>query len=372
MKHKILYGVCGIGSGHTYRQLPLIEHFSKSSVMVIFAYGESYRFYREHYAHNTHVTVVPVEVPFYVGNKNGLDFKATAKVNKTEHHDALSVNCRALDIASKILGKPDMVISDYEPISAQYAYALDAPLITVDQQSKYLLGDFPAELGGETYADEVMRLLMFFPKASTRIACSFFRVNKKKGDTEKVFLYPPIIKKAVTRLKRRTGVPQSILVYISSQKAFAQSMQEVARICATQKDFNFHVFISPGKKVDRTADRKNVFFYEHGAPQFARVLGECSGIITTAGHTLLSEAMYLGLPVYAIPLAVYEQQMNAEVINKNGFGIKYKHLSVQKLSYFVRNIGRFKAEIKNDREVLLKGSGDRKIIEYIEKHYLAR
>ncbi len=47
-KRKILYGICGIGTGHTYRQLPIVEHFvGKGDRLVIFAYGESLDFYRE-------------------------------------------------------------------------------------------------------------------------------------------------------------------------------------------------------------------------------------------------------------------------------------------------------------------------------------
>src|SRR3972149_4745327 len=52
----------------------------------------------------------------------------------------------------------------------------NVPLVTSDQQSKFLFGDFPVTLGGFTYEDEVKRLSMFFPKADKRIACSFFRV----------------------------------------------------------------------------------------------------------------------------------------------------------------------------------------------------
>jgi hypothetical protein len=45
-------------------------------------------------------------------------------------------------LTQELIGKPDLVISDYEPISAQYAYASGTPLVTIDQQSKYLVGDY--------------------------------------------------------------------------------------------------------------------------------------------------------------------------------------------------------------------------------------
>lgn len=44
-KAKILYGVCGIGMGHTYRQLPLLDNLAAEAEIVLFAYGESLAFY---------------------------------------------------------------------------------------------------------------------------------------------------------------------------------------------------------------------------------------------------------------------------------------------------------------------------------------
>ena len=62
-KAKILYGVCGIGMGHTYRQLPLLDVLAAEAQIVMFVYGESLEFYGKHFAGNANVSVVPVSVP---------------------------------------------------------------------------------------------------------------------------------------------------------------------------------------------------------------------------------------------------------------------------------------------------------------------
>jgi Glycosyl transferase family 1 len=69
-----------------------------------------------------------------------LDFAASLDAAQNQHINFFQENIAAMAQAQKMIGKPDLVISDYEPVSAQYAYAYDAPLITVDQQSKYLIG----------------------------------------------------------------------------------------------------------------------------------------------------------------------------------------------------------------------------------------
>lgn len=360
-RSKILWGVCGIGHGHTFRQLPLIEHFSRSCEIVIFGYGESYDFYRKRFADNPHVSVERVAVPFYVGSKDGLDFTATANLPQNQQ-DYAAINGAAMAHANEKLGTPDLVVSDYEPISAQYAYDYNVQLATIDQQSKYLCGDFPSPLNDQTFADEIERLRLFFPKANQRLACSFFQVAKKPDAVEQVDIYPPVLSDNIATLCRNPGRKEkSILIYLSSQRPFGQSFEEIATILNSLPGVRFHLF---GKGIP-ALPALNVQIYEHGDPRFHDILATCNGIVSTAGHTLLSEAMYLGIPVYAIPLPLYEQEMNAHVINKNGFGLSCSRLDADALDLFIRNIPRYESAIESDKTILLRNPGQQTIISKI-------
>lgn len=367
-KLKILYGVCGLGNGHTYRQLPIIEYFSKTSEMIIFAHDNSYDLYASKFQNHPSVKVVQVAIPFYAGNKDGIDFQASVglPINRKE---IFQINCAALDRASKELGTPDLVITDYESVSAQYAYAKNVSLVTIDQQSKYLYGDFPEEIAGFTFKDEIERLHMFFPKAAARIACSFFNVPLRSGGDE-VRIFPPTLKDAVVATKRspRKNV---VLVYISSAREFGQTPEEVTQICSGQENVEFHIFL-PEEEFSsyEKSTRAGIMFYAHGDPMFDRIMESCAGIISTAGHSLLSEAMYLNIPVYAIPVSPYEQHMNARIIAEHSFGISHQNLDVEKLKYFIENLPQFTNAIQSDREVLLRGIGQEKIIEFLEKEIL--
>lgn len=431
---KILYGVCGIGMGHTLRQLPILEHFVRQGArLVVFAYGESYRTLGARYRDAANVDVVQVSVPFYVGAASGLDFAATALRPANFAEDTLSINCTALAKANALLGTPDLVVTDYEPVSAQYAYATGAPLVTIDQQSKYLAGSFPTMLFGQTHADEVQRLRMFFPRADARFACSFFRVpplaaslagssggagvnagvpgnsgarargsaaapgnsggssrrnagaqrNSAVADT--VQLLPPVLPASVLSMRRGvTRGAREILVYLSSQQAFVQSMAELAAIFASQPNWRFHAFVPASSIVDDgrsiccgptgtlpVAVSTNVTLYPTGDARFADVLQRCAGIICTAGHSLLSEAMYLRKPVYALPLPVYDQQLNAHVIETNGFGIARPFLTEPLLAEFLGGLPSFAEAIRNDRTVLLRGNAQERIVRYLERRFLS-
>ncbi|MBY0358495.1 MAG: hypothetical protein K2W82_10885 [Candidatus Obscuribacterales bacterium] len=373
---KILYGICGIGNGHTYRQLPILGTLASApgNRIVIFAYGESFKFYSERFCDAANVTVLKVFVPFYAGNAAGLDFAATA-ARAQNQENGFAVNAAAMAQADAAIGKPDFVISDYEPVSAQYAYAKGAPIVTIDQQSKYLVGEFPDLLNGVSYADEVERLRMFFPLAERRFACSFFRVTPNKAAQKKdpVTICPPILKESVLKMKRKPDPnAKEILVYISSQQDFVQPIEEVIDICAWAQHNRFHLFL-PASIVPPTQDSmtSNLTFYKHGDSRFQELLATCNGLVTTGGHSLLSEAMHLGIPAYVVPLAVYEQQMNAHVIGANGFGVNHPCLDKQKLWQFSRNLPMYAAAIKADKTVLLRGSGERKILGALQSRFFS-
>lgn len=355
---KILWGVCGIGHGHIFRQLPLIDHFARDNDIVIFGYGESYDFYKNRFADNPRVTVERVAVPYIPGGADGLDFAAAARMPENRM-DYTVINAAAMQAARDRLGRPDLVVSDYEPVCAQYAYAMGAPLVTVDQQSKYLCGDFPAPLNGQDYKDEIERLRMFFPRAERRLASTFFTVSAKGASD--VTLCPPVLGDSILNIRREKSAAPEILIYLSSQKPFGQSFDDIAAACAAYSGVTFHLF---GKNIP-PMPAANVNVYRHGDPAFHQVLGRCHGVVSTAGHTLLSEAMYLGIPVYAIPLPLYEQEMNAHVIEQGGFGLRAPHLDAEMLGQFLSSLSAYELAIAADKKYLLRGAGQAEIIRHL-------
>ena len=358
---KILYGICGIGNGHIFRQLPILTHLlGQGAEVLVFGYQASLRYFRYMAKQYPNLSVLPVAVPYYPGKEDGLDFALTAQLQLNEQ-DFLRVNCQAMDNAQRTMGSPDLVISDYEPVSAQYAYAYGTPLVTIDQQSKYLVGDFPSQLEGTSYADELMRLRMLFPQASQRIACSFFQVPRREEVLEQVTVVPPVIRRNLLSMKRRPR-DKVILVYLSVQQCDAQPLQDLHRLFTRQKDCQFHVFLPHAAQGEA-----NVRYYVHGDGDFDQLLAYCSGIISTAGHGLLSEAMQLGIPVLALPISLYEQQMNAHVIASNGFGMSVQGLDAGSLRNFVRQLPDFAQAIVEDRTVLFRRDGLDEILSLVNE-----
>ncbi len=367
---KILFGVTGIGLGHSCRQMPLIDYFSKNSTVVIFAYESSFDFLALRFGKNKNIKIKKVAVPFYVGNKDGLDFKATMIHPANKNINFLDINSRTISETVNLIGSPDLVISDYEPISAQYAYMKNSPFVTIDQQSKYFVANFPKSLNVFTYKDEIERLSMFFPKADLRIACSFFNIKKKKSRFD-VQIVPPVMRESIINMKKiKEKDRKNILVYISSARDFPLSTHKILTTLGAIFDINFYIFLSRSdRKIKYKSCPENISLINFGEEGFEEVLKKANGIITSAGHSLLSEAMFLGIPVYVIPVSPYEQHMNAKVIDENEFGVSEKTISESKVNYFINNLDKFEENILKDKKQLLKGIGQDKILALLRENF---
>lgn len=355
---KILYGICGIGNGHFFRQMPIIDFLiSQKYQILFFAYGESLKLLNR-YKYNPLVKIVEVNVPYFIGDKNGIDFIKTELINDKFDY---SLNLKAFSEAQSWLGKPDLVLSDYEPICAQYGYAFGVQVITIDQQSKFFTKNTPENINGFNCSDEIMRLNMFFPIAK-RLACSFFNIAEKND----VVIIPPIHRQSILEIKdKREPVKNLFITYLSAQNGFKQSLDEVITILQkVDKKFEFHIF---SKELYNHSLPNNIFLYPHGSEQFEKLLTKCSGVISTAGHNLLGECMYLNIPVYAMPIDLYEQQLNAKIINDFYYGINYPLLEIEKINEFISKQNFYVNNIK-DSQILLKTDGKNKLLQILNSY----
>jgi uncharacterized protein (TIGR00661 family) len=372
--NKLIFGVCGIGRGHIYRQLPIISHFAKTSKVVIFAFGESYIFYKDFFVNNRNVKVFLVVVPWLHGGDVGINYQKTSSEPFNKKNNFISQNFATMEKAYEFFaGKPDLVVSDYEPISAQYSYSLNVPLITIDQQSKYFYDGYPDQLDSLSFVEERARLNLFFPKANTRIACSFFQPpsNKITYSDFKITIMPPVIRNNVAKLKTtEQGLPNQVLVYLSPYSSFVQNASEVLTILAKFPKHTFHLFVSKKSDFAKTKQQlpKNIKIYFHDDGEFFNVLRSVGSAICTAGHMFISEMMFLNKPIYTIPLQTYEQKYNAKIIEDNGFGIARPKIHFTALRDFLVGITKFRHNIMSNKNILLnKEIGQVQIINLIEK-----
>lgn len=355
---KIVLGVCGFGFGHSTRQRPILEGLlARGHDVILITNDQSYHFFTQHYPQ---VRNARVYVPVMHTTPNGLDFSATANDPRNAQPEASIAFWNTCGWIERDFGKPDLIISDYDMVSAQVAYLFGVPLITLDQQSKFLGYDFPT-LDAFNPNEHRMRLGYFFPKAKARIATSFFKVNYAPVDEYPVTIIPPILGRDV---KDQIPAPinKYVTVYISAASQIPQSLDELLALFGQFTDYRFTCF------VDAQAAHipANVSLKPNSRADFINSLRQSAAVISTAGHNLITEALYLHVPMFLLPFEHYEQQLNAHIITEEGLGCASATLTSANLSAFFDNLDAHRQQRRETAHIYNQFDGDTVFLDLVE------
>jgi len=316
---RVLVGACGMGNGHSSRQLNLVSALQERGHRVsIVTFGDGVPALDDAFR-----TPVPIAVPTHHPGgwvpmtANGIDIRGSAENGRALDAKGDAWNFALCEqVVEQLGGEPDVVLTDYEPASAQIAYMLGSRLITTEQQSKFLLYRTP-DAGGYTRWQEAAKLRYFFPAAERRIASSFFPLDFPRDERFSGEVVEPILRPDVAALIPEVD-ESSVLVYLSPYAPLRQDLPAFLGMLAEFPAVTFTLF---SKRPVGEAP-PNVVVSPFDRPKFTETLRTCSAVVSTAGHQLLSECLWLRKPVLAMPFDVYEQQFNASMVERNGIGLR--------------------------------------------------
>ena len=219
--------------------------------------------------------------------------------------------------------EPDLVISDFEPFSAWWAWRKNVPFVSIDNEHILTLCklEHPAKNWFSRLTASVVTKCHYVG-AVAYIIINFFKVPLR---IDSAVLAPPIVRPIVYALQPRDG--EHILVY-STTGAREEQLRQVLSKFGGQK---FYVY-----GFNKNAEDKNCVFKERSIEGFLADLAGARGVIASAGFSLISECMYLKKRMLLLPLAgQYEQIINAHYVEKLGLGISAKKLGEAVLAKFL-------------------------------------
>lgn len=355
---KILIGICGIGNGHINRQKSIInvllEEYDVEMVLAITQ--QNYELFNKLYPN---LKKVRINIPWIVCDKNGLNFEETLKIYKNSNINQFEKFLEFSIDVSKSFGNslPDIIISDYEPNVAQYAYAIDKPLICMEQQSKFLY--IKTDLIKEYSIDEeISRLKYFFPKVNTRFISSFFEIEPNN----EVRILPPIFKK-ITRGKVDD---KKVLVYFSPYTKDVNDFEKILELIVNYKEYVFNVYTN--LNFPKYNYNKNLVFRKIGE-SFEKDLYDCKFIISSSGHQLISEAINLQIPLYIFPLKTFEQNYNCNMVEKYNLGKKISICDKNEFNTFLVNINKYIKNMENYKNKYWKNDWKILFLKEMEQKY---
>ena len=297
---RILYGVSGEGSGHSSRSreiLPdLIEHGHEVRVAT---YARGIDNLAADY------DCIEIEGLTIVSRDNKVSHIGTV-IENLSRMPRLGRRWMQLRREGFREFKPDVVITDFEPMTAYLARLNGIPLLTVDNQQRmrYMQYDPPPGMSLDRFMTvAVIAGMVPRPDASCVTA---FVIGEPKNDH--TWIFPPLVRRRVRTASPTDG--DHILIYTTSGY---DTLNHVA------KSFPDAHFIVYGSGRD---DREgNLQFRLPSRDGFLKDLLAAKAVMATAGFTLISESLYLGKPYLALPIkGQFEQQLNAWQLEQSGFG----------------------------------------------------
>jgi uncharacterized protein (TIGR00661 family) len=294
---KILYAIQGTGNGHLSRArdiIPILQQKGELDILVSgiqadvdLPYPVKYKF---------------KGLSFIFGKNGGIDLMATYRKS----------NLKQLykEIKSLPIEQYDLVLNDFEPVSAWACKVKHRPCIGLSHQAAVINKKSPKP----KKKDMVGKLVLNNYAPVTEAYGFHFGAYDKN-------IFTPVIRSQI-----RTAEPQSKLHYTVYLPAYSD--ERIIKVLGEIKKIQWEVFSKHTKKEYK---EKNIHIRPINNEAFIESFINCTGVLCGAGFETPAEALYLKKKLMVVPMkGQYEQQCNAAALKTMSVpvikSLKKKHL----------------------------------------------
>ena len=293
---KILYAIQGTGNGHLSRSMdvvPLLQKIGDVDVLVSGTQGDlTLPFPVKYQLHG---------FGFVFGKSGGVDLWKSFLKSRFRKF--------IKEISELPIEKYDVVINDFEPVSAWACYLKNKTCIGVSHQAAVLHENAP--LPDDT--DMIGKLILKH----------YAPVSKQYGFHFKAFgpnIFTPVIRQQVREQAIENKGHYTVYLPAYDDKRLIKRLIEF-------KDIEWDVFSKHNKKIFRY---KNVFIQPINNEGFIKSMAQSAGVLCGGGFETPAEALFMKKKLLVITMKTqYEQQLNAAALKQMGVpvikSLKPKH-----------------------------------------------
>lgn len=283
---KILYAIQGTGNGHISRAkevIPALMNRAQVDVLVSGTQSQVKLPYPVKYKFKG--------ISFVFGKNGGINYWKTLRKNNLFRIIKEIRKCKVSEY--------DIVINDFEPISAWASYFKNVVCVSLSHQAILLNKNVPKP----TVKSKVGKFVLKHYAPSVEKYGFHFKSYDKR-------IYPAVIRHEIR--KQNIKEKKYYTVYLPSY-----SDEKIIRILTKVKSVKWKVF---SKNCTKPYQRKNVFVKPILANEsFERSMAWSKGILCGAGFETPAEALFLKKKLLVIPMrGQYEQAYNAESLRQLG------------------------------------------------------
>jgi uncharacterized protein (TIGR00661 family) len=319
---RIIYAVAGEGFGHSSRAHLIGQRLIEAGNDVIFAASlKSLEYLKQYFGDR----VKPGFGLSFAYSEGKVKNFATVKKNALKIPSAVRVSKELFKKYFRDF-EPDIVLTDFEPVTAWWAFVKKVPFVSVDNE--HLLTVCRLEHKIKYFLPRLTSFIVtksYYFGADKYIVLNFFDAPLK---TDKACIAPPIIRPIVTQLKPSSS--NTIVYYTTTAYDKDSLIRKFSKFPGRQ-------FIVYG--FDTSEHIGNCVFKKRSTEGFLGDLAVSGGVIASAGFSLISECMYLKKKMLLLPVhGQYEQIINAQYVEKLGLGISAGTLNETAIKRFLETI----------------------------------
>jgi uncharacterized protein (TIGR00661 family) len=348
---RILYGVTGEGMGHATRSKVTLEHLIAGGHDVkIVVSGRAHAFLAKSFPDVVEIKGLTIK---YVDN--AMDRDGSLAKNLLAAPSLLFENVAAY-FDKVVHFEPEAVVTDFDSFAYLYGKRHGLPVLSIDNQQiicRCKHDDFVKSGAKVDYRLTKAFVKAKLPGCDHYIITSFFHppIRKKFADT--TTLVPPILREAIIDAKKTARIGGHVLVY--------QTSTSDTRLVPTLNKIDGEKFIVYGLR--RTAVSGNCTLKEFSEDGFVADLAEAKAVISNGGLSLIGEAIYLGKPIYSVPVQhQFEQLMNARYLEELGYGLGATSIDSDVVRMFLAENAKYASRVakhtQNGNELLFRTVDD--------------
>lgn len=282
---KLLYAIQGTGNGHIARAEDVVPVLREYGDLDLFVSGTQADFKLPY-----PVKYKSKGLSFYFGKKGGVDVLKTFKKNSSK--------AVFREIKNFPAEKYDLIINDFEPISAWSARKKKIPCIALSHQSALLSKKVPAPKHFDPLGNWILNN---YAPADDAVGFHFAKFDKN--------IYTPVIRKKIREAVSKTNDHYTVYLPAYDDRKLVMLLLKVPAI-------RWHVF---SKHASKPYHIGRVSVYPVNNEEFVASMVTAKGIFCGAGFETPAEVLYLGKKLLVVPMKKqYEQHYNAEALRMLG------------------------------------------------------
>lgn len=282
---KLLYAIQGTGNGHVARAIDVVPILREYGDLDIFLSGA-----QADIKLPFSVKYKSKGLSFFFGKSGGIDFYKTFKQNSSKEV--------MREIKKFPVEKYDLIINDFEPISAWACRRKKIPCIALSHQSAILSKKVPHPRHFDPVGEWILNN---YAPVDAAVGFHFARYDTN--------IYTPVIRKAIREAKVTKG--EHYTVYLP-----AYDDRKLVPLLAHIPNVRWHIFSKHAKKPYHIG---RLSVYPINNEEFVASVVSSKGVLSGAGFETPAEVLFLGKKLMVVPMKKqYEQHYNAAALRDLG------------------------------------------------------